>query len=55
MQDNHPIAFESRKLKPKEQTKSTYEKEMLEIIHALVKWKKYLMGAKFWSKQTTRV
>jgi hypothetical protein len=47
MQDNHPIAFESRRLKPKEHTKSTYDKEMLAIIHALVKWKQYLLGAKF--------
>ena len=33
MQDKHPIAFESRKLKPSEQTKSTYDKEMLAIRH----------------------
>jgi hypothetical protein len=26
MQDNHPIAFESRKFKPREQTKSTHDK-----------------------------
>ena len=47
MQDNHPIAFESRKLKPREQTKSTYDKEMLAIMHALAKWKQYLVGTKF--------
>jgi len=47
MQDNHPIAFESRRLKLEEQTKSTYDKEMLATIHALVKWKQYLLGANF--------
>jgi hypothetical protein len=26
MQDNHPIAFESKRFKPREKTKSTYEK-----------------------------
>lgn len=47
MQDNHPITFKSRKLKPKEKTKSTYDKEMLAIMHALAKWKQYLLGMKF--------
>eukprot|EP00253_Pinus_taeda_P002639 PITA_02639 len=39
MQDNHPIAFESRKLNKQEGLKSTYQKEMLAIIHALTKWR----------------
>jgi hypothetical protein len=47
MQDNHPITFESQKFKPREKTKSTYDKEMLAIMHALVKWKQYLLGMKF--------
>jgi hypothetical protein len=48
MHDNHPIAFKSQRLKPKARTKSTYNnREMLEIIHALVKWKQHLTGAKF--------
>ena len=47
MQDKHPIAFKIRKLKQSEQKKFTHDKEMLEIIHALVKWKQYLFGAKF--------
>jgi hypothetical protein len=38
MQDGHPIAFESRKLNKKEELKSTYNKEMLAIMHALAKW-----------------
>ena len=47
MQDKHPISFEIWKLKLSEQTKSTYDKEMLAITHALVKWKQYLFEAKF--------
>ena len=37
IQDEHPIAFESRKLNKREQLNSTYDKEMLEIMQALVK------------------
>jgi hypothetical protein len=47
MQDGHPIAFESRKLNKKEELKSTYNKEMLAIMHALAKWRQYLLGSKF--------
>ena len=38
MQYEHLIAFESRKLNKREQLKSTYDKEILEIMLALVKW-----------------
>ena len=37
MQEGHPIAFESQKLNKRERLKSTYDKEMLAIIHALTK------------------
>jgi hypothetical protein len=47
MQDGHPIAFESRKLNKREELKSTYNKEMLAIMHALAKWRQYLLGSKF--------
>jgi hypothetical protein len=47
MQDGYPIAFESRKLNKNEELKSTYNKEMLAIMHALAKWKQYLLGNKF--------
>ena len=46
MQEGHPIAFESRKLNKREILKSTYDKEMLAIIHALTKWRQYLLGRK---------
>jgi hypothetical protein len=47
MQDGHPIAFESRKLNKKEGLQSTYNKEMVAIMHALTKWRQYLLGRKF--------
>ena len=39
MQDRHPIAFESRKLRGSEVLYSTYDKEMLAIMHALAKFR----------------
>ena len=47
MQDEHLIAFESRKLIKRKQLKSTYDKEMLAIMHVLAKWSQYLLGSKF--------
>eukprot|EP00253_Pinus_taeda_P003744 PITA_03744 len=47
MQDERPIAFESRPIKGKFLTKAIYEKEMLAILHALKKWRPYLMGRHF--------
>ena len=38
MQDERPIAFESRLIKGKFLHKAIYEKEMLAILHALKKW-----------------
>ena len=46
MQEGHPIDFESSKLNKRESLKSTYDKEMLAIIHALTKWRQYLLGSK---------
>ena len=44
MQEGRPIAFESRSIKGKYLQKAIYEKEMLAILHALKKWRPYLMG-----------
>ena len=47
MQDRRPIAFESRKLQPHERLYSIYDKEMLAIMHALAKFRQYLVGGNF--------
>ena len=36
MQERHPIAYESRKMHPRERLYSIYGKEMLIIMHALL-------------------
>ena len=47
MQEGRPISFESRSIKGKYLQKAIYEKEMLAILHALKKWRPYLMGRNF--------
>ena len=47
MQEGRPIAFESRPIKVKYLEKAIYEKEMLAILHALKKWRPYLMERHF--------
>jgi hypothetical protein len=47
MQEGRPLAFESRPLKGKDLHKPIYEKEMMEILHALKKWCPYLIGRHF--------
>ena len=47
MQRKHPIAFESRKLTDRERLYSIYYKKMLAIMHALVKFRQYLVCGKF--------
>jgi hypothetical protein len=47
MQEGRPLAFESRPLKGKDLHKPIYEKEMMEILHALKKWRPYLIGRNF--------
>ena len=55
MQNRHPIAYESRKLRDNERLYSTYEKEMLTIMHALAKFRKYIVGSKFVVRMDTTV
>jgi hypothetical protein len=43
----HPIVFERRKLNESERLYSSYEKEMLAIMHALTKFRQYLVGSRF--------
>ena len=47
MQDERPIAFESHPIKGNFLLKAIYEKEMFAILHALKKWRPYLMGRHF--------
>jgi hypothetical protein len=47
MQNMHPIAFSSHKLGETERLLSIYDKEMLAIMHALAKFKEYLVGGFF--------
>ena len=47
MQNRHPIAYESRKLRGPELLYTIYDKEILAIMHALTKFKQYLVGVKF--------
>ncbi len=47
IQEERPIAFESRLIKGKYLHKAIYEKEMLAILHALKKWQPYLMRSHF--------
>jgi hypothetical protein len=41
------IAYESRKLTPAEVKYEVHDKELLAVIHALVKWRHYLHGSRF--------
>lgn len=47
MQVKHPIAYESRKLRGPKRSFNIYDKEMLAIMHALAKFRQYLVGSKF--------
>ena len=47
MEERRPLAFESQPLKGKDLHKPIYENEMMEILHALKKWRPYLIGRHF--------
>jgi hypothetical protein len=47
MQSRHPIFYESQKLRGPELLYTIYDKEMIAIMHALAKFRQYLVGAKF--------
>ncbi|KAL0433644.1 UNVERIFIED_CONTAM: Transposon Tf2-11 polyprotein [Sesamum latifolium] len=50
MQDGHPVAFESRKLKDIEWHYSVHEKELLAVVHCLRLWRLYLLDSPFMVK-----
>jgi len=45
--NHHPIAFESSKLRETKRLYSIYDKEMLDVLHALAKFQQYLVGGRF--------
>ncbi|XP_062093432.1 uncharacterized protein LOC133799409 [Humulus lupulus] len=47
MQEGRPIAYYSQVLKPHAQLKSIYEKELMAIVLAILKWQPYLLGCRF--------
>jgi hypothetical protein len=47
MQKRHPLAYERRKLWGPELLYNIYDKEMSAIMHALAKFRQYLVGARF--------
>ena len=46
-QNGFVICFESRKLKENERLYATHDFELTSIVHALKKWRHYLMGKRF--------
>lgn len=47
MQHGNPIAFISKALSPRHLALSTYENDLLAIIHAVQKWSSYLLDRHF--------
>src|SRR3954468_19946997 len=54
-QGHQPIAYTSQKLSDAEQNYATHEKELLAIMHAIEKWRVYLLGNHFkiWTDHAT--
>jgi len=46
-QYGHPIAFESKKLNPHQRNYPVHDKEMCAIMHALDRWRPFLLGKHF--------
>lgn len=47
LQENHLLAFFSKKLGPRRRITSTYHKELYAIVEAVQKWMQYLLGQEF--------
>ena len=47
MHDGRVIAFESRKLKDHELNYPTHDLELAAVVHALVRWRHFLLGHRF--------
>ncbi len=46
-QNGHPIAYESKKLNPHQKNYPVHDKEMCAIMHALERWRPFLLGRHF--------
>jgi RNase H-like domain found in reverse transcriptase len=46
-QNGHPVAFESKKLNPHQLNYAVHDKEMCAIMHALERWRPFLLGKHF--------
>ena len=46
-QDDRPVAYFSEKMNDTRRNYSSYEKEFYAIVHALKKWRNYLMSKEF--------
>ncbi|KAJ9553062.1 hypothetical protein OSB04_017107 [Centaurea solstitialis] len=46
-QNEHPIAFFSKKLSPRMQSASAYHRELFAITEVIQKWRHYLLGRRF--------
>lgn len=44
MEEGRPLAFTSKALSRQHQNLSVYDKEMMAIVHAVAKWRPYLLG-----------
>jgi len=47
LQEDHPVAFESRKMNPAEMNYHPGEQELLSVVHALLKFRPYLLDKNF--------
>jgi hypothetical protein len=47
MQEGRPLAFTSKALSPLHLKMSVYDNEMLVVVHAVTKWRHYLIGRRF--------
>lgn len=47
MQEGRPLAFTSQQLSGRNLGQSTYEKEMMAILHAVETWRPYFLGRRF--------
>ena len=55
LQDEHPIEFTNKSLSAKNLAASTYEKEMMAILHVVQKWCPYLLGNHFCIKTNHQI